>query len=74
VVGGDPADVARELATDATWRRLLHDPTSGELLDVGRTTYRPPAALAEFITPTTPADTQTAPRTATILTAGNGVG
>lgn len=38
------ADTARLIAGDATWRRLLTDPTSGTVLDVGTTTYRPPAA------------------------------
>jgi len=47
--GPIPADLARELAADATWRRLLTDPTSGALLDYGRTTYQPPAALADFV-------------------------
>ena len=41
---------ARELAaTNAVWKRLITDPRSGELLDHGRTTYRPSAALAEFV-------------------------
>ena len=41
---------ARELAAaDAVWKRLITDPRSGELLDHGRTAYRPPAALAEFV-------------------------
>src|SRR6266511_2746466 len=47
--GPIPAQVARELAADGTWRRLLTDPATGHLLDYGRTTYRPPAALADFI-------------------------
>jgi hypothetical protein len=47
--GPIPAQVARELAGDATWRRLLTDPISGQLLDLGRTTYRPSAALADFV-------------------------
>jgi hypothetical protein len=47
--GPIPADMTRELAADATWRRLLTDPTSGTLLDVGRTTYKPPTALAYFV-------------------------
>ncbi len=33
----------------ATWHRLLTDPVSGRLLDYGRTTYRPPAALADYV-------------------------
>jgi hypothetical protein len=47
--GPIPADVARKLAGDATWKRLLNDPISGQLLDYGRTTYRPPAGLADYI-------------------------
>jgi hypothetical protein len=47
--GPIPADVARMLAADATWKRLLHDPISGQLLDFGRSTYRPPAGLADFV-------------------------
>lgn len=45
------ADLARELAhsPDATWRRLLTDPTTGTVLDVGTTRYRPPAPLDRFI-------------------------
>ncbi|TWP50647.1 DUF222 domain-containing protein [Lentzea tibetensis] len=43
------ADLARELAGDATWRRLLTDPASGALLDVGTSTYRPPAHLRRFL-------------------------
>ncbi|MCM3659647.1 HNH endonuclease [Georgenia satyanarayanai] len=43
-------DVARALAMSAgTWQRIVTDPLSGEVLDVGRTRYRPPAALAEFV-------------------------
>jgi hypothetical protein len=44
--GPIPAALARELAADGTWRRLLTDPATGALRDYGRTTYRPPAALA----------------------------
>ena len=43
-------DVAQALAfSGETWRRLVTDPLSGQLLDVGRTRYRPPAAIAEFV-------------------------
>ncbi|MCY7372883.1 MAG: HNH endonuclease, partial [Spirochaetaceae bacterium] len=41
------ADLAREIAGDATWTRILTDPTSGTLLDYGRTVYRPPQSLAD---------------------------
>jgi hypothetical protein len=49
--GPIPASLARTIATDpdATWRRLLTDPADGALLDVGRSTYRPPAALADHV-------------------------
>jgi hypothetical protein len=42
------ADLARELAGDATWRRLLTD-EQGVLLEVGRSNYRPSAALRDFV-------------------------
>jgi hypothetical protein len=44
--GPIPAALARELAADGTWRRLLTDPATGALRDYGRTTYRPSAALS----------------------------
>jgi hypothetical protein len=47
--GPIPAGIARQIAADATWRRLLTDPASGALLDYGRTTYRPPAHLAGHV-------------------------
>lgn len=43
------AQAARELAADATWRRILTDPATGTVLDVGTTTYTPPAALAAHV-------------------------
>ena len=45
------AQQARRLAFDAgaTWRRLVTDPASGAVLDVGRSRYRPPAAIAEHV-------------------------
>jgi len=43
------AGVARRIAADGTWRRLLTDPASGAVLDVGRTRYTPPADLAEHV-------------------------
>jgi hypothetical protein len=42
------ADLVRELAGDATWRRLLTD-GQGVLLEVGRHTYRPPVAVRDFV-------------------------
>jgi hypothetical protein len=47
--GPIPAPLAREIAADGVWKRLVTDPLSGALLDHGRTTYRPPAALADFV-------------------------
>jgi hypothetical protein len=43
------AEVARVIAADGSWRRLLTDPKSGALLDYGTTRYEPPQNLAEFI-------------------------
>ncbi|TDD98848.1 HNH endonuclease signature motif containing protein, partial [Jiangella asiatica] len=44
------ATTARRIAADATLRRLLTDPATGEVLEYGHTTYAPPAALAAFVT------------------------
>lgn len=44
------ATTARDIAGgDATWRRILTDPGSGTVMDVGRTRYTPPVALAEVV-------------------------
>jgi hypothetical protein len=44
------AQACRELAaTDATWRRVFTDPITGTVKDVDRRTYRPPAALQEYV-------------------------
>jgi hypothetical protein len=43
------AATAREIAEDATWRRILTDPVRGAVLDVGTTTYRPPAPLDRHV-------------------------
>ena len=43
------AEVACDLAADGTWRRLLTDPVTGTVLDVGTTRYAPPARLAELV-------------------------
>ena len=45
-----PASVARDLAADATWRRLITDPVTGHLLDYGHTTYRAPKPLTDYLT------------------------
>jgi hypothetical protein len=49
--GLGPVDAvqARALALGGVWRRVVTDDLSGTVLDVGRTTYRPPAALAEHV-------------------------
>ncbi|MBW0127676.1 HNH endonuclease signature motif containing protein [Pseudonocardia oceani] len=47
--GPIPAPLAREIAADSVWRRLVTDPLTGTVLEYGRTTYRPPAALADHI-------------------------
>lgn len=47
--GPIPAALAREIAAEGTWRRLLTDPKSGALLDYGRTTYTPPTGLADHV-------------------------
>jgi hypothetical protein len=53
LAGYGPVDAqqARAMALDlgSTWQRLVTDPLSGTVLDVGRTTYRPPAALADHV-------------------------
>jgi hypothetical protein len=47
--GPIPASLAREAAADGVWRRLVTDPLSGTLLDYGRSTYHPPAGLADHV-------------------------
>jgi hypothetical protein len=47
--GAIPASVARQLAGDAKWRRFVTEPLTGALLDYGRTVYRPPQALADYV-------------------------
>ncbi len=43
------AETAREIAADATWRRILTDPIDGTALHVGSQTYRPPIGLDRFV-------------------------
>jgi hypothetical protein len=45
------AGYARQIAHDptGTWRRLVTDPVSGQLLDYGTTRYRPPRHLGDHI-------------------------
>ncbi|HZE51322.1 MAG TPA: HNH endonuclease signature motif containing protein, partial [Jatrophihabitantaceae bacterium] len=42
---------ARRIASDetGTWRRLLTDPATGQLLEYGRSTYRPPQNLTDHV-------------------------
>jgi hypothetical protein len=49
--GPIPAHLARQIAADpdSTWQRLLTDPASGRLLDIGRERYRPPPGMAAFV-------------------------
>ena len=47
--GPVPAAVARELAQDATWRRLLTDPASGVVVETGAVSYRPGADLTRTV-------------------------
>jgi hypothetical protein len=46
-----PAQRALELAAqeDTTWQRVITDPTTGQVIDVGRHKYRPPAALRDHL-------------------------
>ena len=44
----DP-ELARALAADNEWRRFLHDPITGQILDLGHTKYEPSRKLREFI-------------------------
>ena len=47
--GAITADQARAIIADGTLQRLLYDPTSGIVLDYGRTRYEPPETLKQFI-------------------------
>jgi hypothetical protein len=49
--GAITAETARHLAADptGTWRRLLTDPNTGDLLDCGTGTYRPSMHLTDFL-------------------------
>jgi len=44
-----PALTAWALAAGGTWKRLITDPVSGVVIDVGRTRYRPPVGLADLV-------------------------
>ena len=49
--GPIPAGYARQLAHDptGTWRRLITDPATGQLLNYGTTRYRPPQHLSDHV-------------------------
>jgi hypothetical protein len=47
--GAIPASVAREIASDARWRRFITEPMTGNLLDLGRESYIPDQALRDFL-------------------------
>jgi hypothetical protein len=49
--GTIPAALARHIASgaDSVLRRIITDPLTGQILELGRTRYRPTAALTEYI-------------------------
>jgi hypothetical protein len=47
--GPIPASMARDIARSATWQRILFDPVSGTVLDVGATRHDPPAHLERVV-------------------------
>ena len=47
--GPVPGEVALRLLAEAGWQRIVYDPLTGALLDVGSTVHDPPAALCRFI-------------------------
>jgi len=48
-LGPISAHLARLIAEDATWRRLVTDPTTGLVIDVGTHTYRPGVVLKRYL-------------------------
>ncbi|MDQ1247747.1 MAG: hypothetical protein QG597_2118 [Actinomycetota bacterium] len=48
-LGPIPANIARDLAADGTWRLWITDPTTGHVTTTGSRTYTPSAALARLI-------------------------
>jgi hypothetical protein len=48
------AEVARRIAADAEWTRLLTDPVSGIVTDYGTTRYRAPTSLTDKVLATHP--------------------
>ncbi|NIK60684.1 DUF222 domain-containing protein [Kribbella shirazensis] len=47
--GPIPADMARRIATDGTWRRLLTDPTNGTVLEASTTRHDPGTLVTETL-------------------------
>jgi len=47
--GPIPSDLARRLAADGMWQRILTDPATGDIREVSQTRYRPPAALQDYV-------------------------
>jgi hypothetical protein len=47
--GPIPADLARRLAGDAAWRRMITDPITRRLIDRAPTTYRPGNQLRAYV-------------------------
>jgi hypothetical protein len=47
--GPIPASLARSLAGDGTWQRLVTEPVTGHLLDAGTTRYRPNQELRDYV-------------------------
>ncbi|TCC22849.1 DUF222 domain-containing protein [Kribbella speibonae] len=47
--GPIPADMARRIAADGTWRRLLTDPTNGTVLEASTTRHDPGALVTETL-------------------------
>jgi len=44
-----PAPLARTLAADGRWRRMIVEPQTGALIDLGHRSYQPSAELARFV-------------------------
>ncbi len=44
-----PAPLARTLAADGRWRRMIVEPQTGALIDLGHTSYQPSAELSRFV-------------------------
>lgn len=47
--GPIPANMARQLAADSCWRRLVTHPVTGHLLDYGAEVYEPPRAVRDYV-------------------------